>query len=164
MKRLHIIGRKNHGKTTLIVDLVQALTGRGLRVGTIKHTHHGHELDTPGKDSYRHRLAGAHCAGILSTGMSAIFWPTGNESSEERYTRFASLQSGCDLVLVEGDVQTTADKLEVWRAEAGGEPLAASDPTIVGVISDDSPGVRCAVFRREKLDELIAWVIERAGK
>ena len=59
MHRLHIIGGKNHGKTTLIVELVQELTKRNLRVGTIKHTHHRHELDVPGKDSYRHRLAGA---------------------------------------------------------------------------------------------------------
>ncbi|MCA9266810.1 MAG: molybdopterin-guanine dinucleotide biosynthesis protein B, partial [Planctomycetales bacterium] len=69
MKRLHLIGRKNHGKTRLIVDLVEELTSRGLRVGTIKHTHHRHELDTPGKDSYQHRTAGAAVVGILSRSM-----------------------------------------------------------------------------------------------
>ena len=59
MKRVHVIGGKNHGKTTLIMDLIRELTARGLQVGTIKHTHHKHELDIPGKDSYRHRESGA---------------------------------------------------------------------------------------------------------
>ena len=59
MRRIHIIGRKNSGKTTLVVELVQQLSAMGKRVATIKHTHHRHELDVPGKDSYRHREAGA---------------------------------------------------------------------------------------------------------
>ncbi|MEO2032331.1 MAG: molybdopterin-guanine dinucleotide biosynthesis protein B, partial [Planctomycetaceae bacterium] len=58
-KRIHIVGRKNSGKTGLIVELVSFLTDLGYCVGTIKHTHHDHELDTPGKDSYRHCAAGA---------------------------------------------------------------------------------------------------------
>ncbi len=71
MKRLHVIGGKNHGKTTLVVDLIAELTSRGFRVGSIKHTHHEHELDIPGKDSHRHRSAGACKAAILSRSMSA---------------------------------------------------------------------------------------------
>ena len=59
MRRLHVLGRKNHGKTTLVAELVAELTRRGWRIGTIKHTHHHHELDTPGKDSWMHRQAGA---------------------------------------------------------------------------------------------------------
>jgi molybdopterin-guanine dinucleotide biosynthesis protein B len=162
MKRLHIIGRKNHGKTTLIVELVQALTGRGLRIGTIKHTHHAHELDTPGKDSCRHRQAGARCAGILSPGLSAVFWPTSPEGSgEDRYADFALFPFNCDLILVEGDVQTTADKLEVWRADAGGDPMAASDSSILGVVSDDTPELPCPLFRRRPLDELLEWIAGR---
>ncbi len=73
--RLHIIGRKNAGKTTLVVELIERLTGRGLVVGSIKHTHHRHELDVPGKDSYRHREAGAAPVAIVSPGMTAVFRP-----------------------------------------------------------------------------------------
>jgi molybdopterin-guanine dinucleotide biosynthesis protein MobB len=62
VKRLHIIGGKNHGKTMLVVELVQEFARRGIPVGTIKHTHHHHEVDVPGKDSHRHRLAGAAAA------------------------------------------------------------------------------------------------------
>ena len=71
MKRLHIVGRKNSGKTTLIVDLVRHLTALGHRVGTIKQTHHQHELDTPGNDSHRHRQAGAAAVGIVSPALHA---------------------------------------------------------------------------------------------
>ena len=60
--RIHVVGRRNHGKTTLLVELVEELCRRGLRVGTLKHSSHTHELDTPGKDSHRHRLAGLNAA------------------------------------------------------------------------------------------------------
>jgi len=75
LNRLHVIGRKNSGKTTLVVQLVHELRERGYHVATIKHTHHDHELDTPGKDSFRHRQAGSVAVGILSPKMNAVFWP-----------------------------------------------------------------------------------------
>ena len=102
MKRLHIVGGKNHGKTTLIVELVQELSSRGLSVGTIKHTHHHHELDVPGKDSYRHRMAGACAVGILSPAMSAVFLPVDQAASDEedRYAALARIFQECRLVLV----------------------------------------------------------------
>ena len=81
VKRIHIVGRKNHGKTTLVVDLIQAMRKAGCRVGSIKHTHHGHELDTPGKDSHRHRTAGADVVGICSPSLNALFWVPGNDGS-----------------------------------------------------------------------------------
>ena len=91
MKRLHIVGRKNSGKTTLIVDLVQLLTKNGCRVGTIKHTHHHHELDTPGKDSHRHREAGAELVGVVSRSMTAVFRPrpAGTSGNSSRYHEIA---------------------------------------------------------------------------
>lgn len=142
MKRLHIIGGKNHGKTTLIVELVRELTGRGLRIGTIKHTHHHHELDTPGKDSHRHREAGSAVVGICSRSMNAAFWPPdederGAASGEQKYAKLASVFDDCDLVLVEGDSQTRAPKLEVWRSEIGTAPIAKSNPSVLAVVSDD---------------------------
>ena len=143
MKRIHIIGRKNSGKTTLVVELVSALTDRGYRVGTIKHTHHDHELDTPEKDSYRHRKAGTVATGILSRRMNAIFWPTDQETTDqeststEAYQQFDALMSDCDVILVEGDSQADALKLEVWRAATGTEPMAKQNPDIKVVITDD---------------------------
>lgn len=140
MKRIHIIGGKNHGKTTLVEQLVQELTARGLRIGTIKHTHHQHELDAPGKDSHRHREAGAAVVGILSRSMNAVFWPPQSMSDstpDSRYDGFEQNFANCHLVLVEGDKQTQAPKIEVWRKSLGTEPQARTDPSILAVVSHD---------------------------
>jgi len=162
MNRLHIIGHKNQGKTTLVVDLVGELSRRGLRVGTVKHTHHKPELDVPGKDSHRHREAGAAVVGVLSRGLSAVFLPTDAEAvGEDRYAAMASSFSGCDLVLVEGDSQTTAPKIEVWRAGGGHAPIFESDHSILAVVSDDETHCDVETLPRMDISALAEWVIER---
>lgn len=153
MRRIHVIGRKNSGKTTLVVDLVRQLTSEGFRVGTIKHTHHRHELDVPGKDSFRHREAGAGVVGILSPGMHAVFWPQ-TEDSSDRYAKFAVLMRDCDLVLVEGDSTTTAPKIEVWRQEVSEAPLARTDTTIRAVVTDSPVDVQAPVWPRHDVPGL----------
>ncbi|MFN9717660.1 MAG: molybdopterin-guanine dinucleotide biosynthesis protein B [Planctomycetota bacterium] len=148
--RLHIVGRKNSGKTTLICELVRELQCRGLRVATIKHTHHRHELDTPGKDSHKHREAGAAAVGILTPQMTAAFIPMDRqEMGQHRYAAFDMIFSDFDLILVEGDLQTTASRLEVWHSAVSEPPYAATDTEISAVISDECPGaIRCAVWSR----------------
>ncbi len=160
MKRLHIIGRKNSGKTTLIVELVEHLTSRGYRVGTIKHTHHRHELDVPGKDSFKHRQAGAAPVAILTPGMTAVFRPVEEDPREERYGLISPLFVDCDLVLVEGDSQSPGDRLEVWREAVGDQPYAADDRTIAAVISDDRVNVDRPVWKRSPLEALANQVLE----
>jgi len=163
MKRLHIVGGKNHGKTTLIVELVQELSRRGLPIGTIKHTHHRHELDVPGKDSYRHRVAGASAVGILSPSMSAVFLPNDQEPSgkEDCYSLFAPMFQRCRLVLVEGDSQTTASKIEVWRSTIGTPPLASHDKSIMAVVTDDAPPSAAIVLPRADVARLAEWICDR---
>jgi molybdopterin-guanine dinucleotide biosynthesis protein MobB len=157
VKRVHIIGGKNHGKTTLVTDLVQELTARKMRVGTIKHTHHEHELDTPGKDSHRHREAGASMIGILSRQMNALFWspeqfPAATE--QNRYEQFAPMYAQCDLVIVEGDTLTDGVKIEVWRAEHNTRPLAEQDPTIAAVVTDDPLSLNVPIWPRSNVPAL----------
>ncbi|HEX6961884.1 MAG TPA: molybdopterin-guanine dinucleotide biosynthesis protein B [Lacipirellula sp.] len=160
MHRLHIIGGKNHGKTTLIVELVQELTKRNVRVGTIKHTHHRHELDVPGKDSYRHRLAGAEVVGILSPSMNAVFMPRAEAAAtRDPYEAFAPLFADCQCVLVEGDVQASSPKVEVWRAELRTPPLATSDRSIMAVVTDDAPTIAAARLARSDIKGLADWVL-----
>lgn len=162
MRRLHVIGRKNHGKTRLVVDLVAEFVRLGHRVGTIKHTHHRHELDTPGKDSHGHRLAGSAAVGILSQGMSAVFlpaecWPP----EQDRYAALAPLYSGCDVVLVEGDSSTRAPKVEVWRAVHGTAPLAREDRSILAVVTDDPLDIDVPVLIRADVPRLARWILEQ---
>jgi molybdopterin-guanine dinucleotide biosynthesis adapter protein len=135
--RLHIIGRKNSGKTTLITDLIAYFITRGKRVGSIKHTHHRHELDVPGKDSYKHREAGASPVAIVSPGMTAVFRPNPTGIASDGYAWLEPMWEGCDLVLIEGDSQTPLPKVEVWRQAVGDVPIAVQDQTILAVISDD---------------------------
>jgi molybdopterin-guanine dinucleotide biosynthesis protein B len=161
MKQLHIIGGKNHGKTTLVVEMVSEFARRGVPVGTIKHTHHHHELDVPGKDSYRHRVAGAVAVGILSPSMCAIFFPAGESGPKEcdRYSIFEPMSARCRLLVVEGDSQTTAPKIEVWRSELGTPPLASHDKSVLAVVTDDAPAVATKVLPRSDVGGLVNWVL-----
>ena len=159
--RVHIVGRKNHGKTTLIVDLIGEFRVRGLRVGTIKHTSHAHQLDTPGKDSCRHGEAGAAVVGILSREGSAAFWPA--LADGDRYEEFAPLVARCDLVLVEGDLHADAPKIEVYRAEIGGQPLAQNERGIDAVVTDDPLSGVWTTVPRSDVTVVADRVLEYAG-
>lgn len=161
MKRLHIVGRKNHGKTGLVVDLVRELKRRGYRVGTIKHTHHHHELDTPGKDSHQHRVAGAEAVGILSKSMNAVFLPVDEESPTDTdvYSQFEAWFSQFDITLVEGDSQVEATKIEVWREAQNQPPMATNDDLIRAIVSDDSVKTHVTVLPREDVSPLTDWIV-----
>jgi molybdopterin-guanine dinucleotide biosynthesis protein MobB len=162
MTRLHIIGRKNHGKTRLVMELVRELTGRGLRIGTIKHTHHEHELDTPGKDSHDHRVAGAAVVGVLSPGLSAVFVPQDANDADAQthvYEQLMPLFESCDLVLVEGDSEAQAPKIEVWRAGAGPSPLAQDDPSVLAIVTDDPIELPVTLLSRADVATLADWIL-----
>ena len=160
--RIHIVGRKNSGKTTLVCDLVAELIRRGLRVATIKHTHHRHELDTPGKDSHKHRESGAAAVGILTPQMTAAFIPMDREEmGAHRYAAFESIFANFDLILVEGDLQTTAPRIEVWRSVVSERPYAADDVKIVAVVSDESPpDIVCPVWPRANIAGLADKILQ----
>ncbi len=157
--RLHLVGRQDAGKTTLLVELVAELRRRGLRPGTVKHSGHRHDLDTPGKDSHRHRAAGAIPAAILTPELGGIFFPL--EAGADPYQRIAPLYSGCDLVLVEGDAGRDGLKVEVWR-EGCAAPLASAGPGIAALISDDDPACATGIPRwpRRDLPELADRLLE----
>lgn len=163
VRRVHIVGRKNSGKTTLVVEIIERLTARGLRVGSIKHTHHHHELDTPGKDSFRHRQAGAAIVGIMAPGMDAIFRPIPEPMIDEaRYDRMMTHFAVCDLVLVEGHVVGPGKKVEVWRSAVSDEPIARSDSSILAVVTDENCVVSQPVYRRSDIGTLADFLLRLA--
>lgn len=160
MNRVHIIGRKNSGKTTLIVELVDYLKSQGYRVGTIKHTSHHHELDTPGKDSHRHRQAGAEVVGIISPTLHAVFLPVNPDRPEfTPYESLAPMFAECDLVLVEGNSLTTAPRVEIWRETCDTLPQSALDHTIHALITQDSVHVSVPIWPRDNLAEIAKQIL-----
>ncbi|MGQ0652033.1 MAG: molybdopterin-guanine dinucleotide biosynthesis protein B [Betaproteobacteria bacterium] len=145
MKIFGFAGWSGSGKTTLIEKLIPRFAKLGLRVSLIKHAHHTFDVDQPGKDSYRHRHAGA--SEIMVT--SSRRWVLMHElrgahepSFEEQIRHF----SPCDLLLVEGFKHAPIPKLEVWRAETGEPLLHPNDPHIVAVASDERIETRLPVL------------------
>lgn len=161
--RVHIVGRKNAGKTTLVCELVRELCRQGIRVATVKHTHHAHELDTPGKDSHQHREAGAAGVGILSPKMKAAFVPCDRYSaSTDRYAEFDVMFSDCELIIVEGDLNSSQAKVEVWRKIVGEPPYAANDASIAAVITDDDVSVSTECIPRSDIESISRRIFELA--
>jgi molybdopterin-guanine dinucleotide biosynthesis protein B len=145
MKIFGFAGWSGSGKTTLIEKLIPRFAGAGLRVSLIKHAHHTFDVDQPGKDSYRHRHAGA--GEVLVT--SSRRWVLMHElrgaqepSFEEQIRRL----SPCDLLLVEGFKHAPIPKLEVWREEPGEALLHPNDAHIVAVASDTKVETRLPVL------------------
>ena len=135
MKTFGFAGWSGSGKTTLIEKLIPRFTGRGLRVSLIKHAHHTFDVDHPGKDSYRHRHAGA--GEVLVT--SSRRWVLMHElrgAAEPSLDEQLKHLSPCDLLIVEGFKHAPIPKLEVWRALTGESLLHPQDPHIVAVASD----------------------------
>ena len=112
-----VIGWKNAGKTSLMERLVAEISGRGLRVSTVKHVHHDVDLDQPGKDTYRHRTAGAEEVVLASANRMALLRE--HRGGEPDLAVILARMAPVDLVLVEGYKRDTHPKIEVYRREAG---------------------------------------------
>ena len=140
MKSMRIIGLagwSGSGKTTLVTKLIPCLLGRGIRVSTLKHAHHGFDLDTPGKDSFMHRAAGATEV-LISSGKRWAILHELREEPEWDLPHLVAKMSPVDLVLVEGFKRDAFPKLEIHRI-ANGKPLIhPEDPYIVAVASDSA--------------------------
>jgi molybdopterin-guanine dinucleotide biosynthesis protein B len=158
-----IAGWSGSGKTTLLVKLIPALVARGLSVSTVKHAHHSFDLDTPGKDSHAHRMAGATEVLIGSAARYAIMHEL-RGAPEPTLDELIARLSPVDLVLVEGFKRGTHQKLEVWRAVTGKPPLWPDDPAVVAVASDAPvPGCTRPVLALDDVPAIAAFVAERAG-
>ena len=135
MKVFGIAGYSGSGKTTLLEKLIPQFTARGLRVSVIKHAHHGFDIDRPGKDSYRHREAGASEV-LLSCNDRWALMHERRDGSDVTLDDLLARLAPCDLVLVEGFKQEPIPKLEVWRPENGKPPLFPERSDIVAVASN----------------------------
>ncbi len=158
-KVIGVAGFKNAGKTTLVERLVRELTRRGYRISTVKHAHHSFDIDHEGRDSFRHRHAGAVEVAVISGQRWAII----HELREEAEPSFASILaklSPCDLVIVEGYKHGSHDKIEVRNLALDHPKLAGDDPTIVAIAANGAVGdAQVPVFDRDHVEGLADFII-----
>ncbi|KAA2214093.1 molybdopterin-guanine dinucleotide biosynthesis protein B [Teichococcus oryzae] len=138
MRLIGLAGWSGAGKTTLLARLIPCLTGRGLRVSTLKHAHHRFDVDQPGKDSHTHRQAGAHQVLVSSDARWALMTELRGAPEPPLAELLAKLDP-VDLVLVEGFKRDRHPKIEVHRAANGKPWLHPEDPAIRAVASDVIP-------------------------
>ena len=134
-KLFGIVGWSGAGKTTLIEKLLPALRAEGLSVSTIKHAHHGFDIDRPGKDSFRHREAGAAEVMVVAGERWALLHEL-RDAVAPPLAELVARMAPVDLILVEGFKADPHPKIEVYRGEPGTALCTAGDPTALAVASD----------------------------
>ncbi|MBT8349668.1 MAG: molybdopterin-guanine dinucleotide biosynthesis protein B [Deltaproteobacteria bacterium] len=169
MKPFHIIGQPGSGKTTLIVDIIDELNKQNIKVGTMKHSAHVHELDKPGKDSFRHRKAGASPVCMVTQEMVAVYSSKPLEMNPD--VLLEKYFSNIDIVLIEGWISGPHNKIEIWRKALKKPPLFSSISHVKAIVSDDildvesmrqadNRKIRC--FKRNELAQLVESIIKVA--
>lgn len=151
MKVIGFAGYSGSGKTTLVEKLIPALRLRGLRVSVVKHAHHKFDIDHPGKDTFRHREAGAFEVVVASQNRLALMREFEQPAELTVHHLIAELYEGVDWVLVEGFKHSDLLKIEVWRASSG-KPTRYLDDDYVVAIATDSPGQLPVATLRPVLD------------
>lgn len=168
MKVIGFAGYSGSGKTTLVERLIPALRLKGLRVSVVKHAHHRFDIDHVGKDTYRHREAGAFEVVVASDKRLALMREFEQPVQLSVHQLIAELYDGVDWVLVEGFKDSDLLKLEVWRARSN-KPARYMDDDFIVAIATDSPENLPHVTQRPVLDlndgEAIAnWLTANANR
>ena len=162
MKIYGVTGWKNAGKTGLMERLVAEITSRGLSVSTIKHAHHSFDVDHPGKDSHRHRVAGANEVLLASKNRIALMQEL-RDHEEPELAHLLTRLSPVDLVLIEGYKRDRHPKIEAHRAVTGQPLIAPGDDSIRAVASDVPLTLDRPVFGLDDTIALADFVLREVG-
>ncbi|MEM8630435.1 MAG: molybdopterin-guanine dinucleotide biosynthesis protein B [Pseudomonadota bacterium] len=162
MKIYGVTGWKNAGKTGLMERLVSEITGRGFSVSTLKHAHHVFDVDHPGKDSFRHRQAGASEVLVVSRVRWALMAEL-REAEEPPLGELLIKLAPVDLVLIEGYKRETHPKIEAWRAETGNPLIAPGDPLIKAVAADSPVEIDRPVFDLNDTGAIADFILGEVG-
>lgn len=162
MRLYGVTGWKNSGKTGLMERLVANITGRGFSVSTVKHAHHSFDVDQPGRDSHRHRQAGA--SQVLLSSRNRVALMTELRGAEEPPLEVLLAQlAPCDLVLIEGYKRDRHPKIEAHRAATGQPLIAPEDDTIRAVASDSAPALDRPVFHLDDTGAIADFILREVG-
>jgi molybdopterin-guanine dinucleotide biosynthesis protein B len=162
-KVIGVAGFKNAGKTTLVEKLVTELTRRGHRISTVKHAHHSFDIDHEGRDSFRHRKAGASEVAVVSRHRWAIIHES-REGEEPSLEEILAKLAPCDLVIVEGYKRDTHDKIEVRNLDLAHPKLAGDDPTVFAIAANGPiDAAPVPVFDRDDVTALASFIEKHTG-
>ena len=168
MKAVGFAGFSGAGKTHLVERLIPALKLRGLRVSVVKHAHHKFDIDHPGKDTFRHREAGAFEVVVASDKRLALMREFEQPAELSVHQLIAELYDGVDWVLVEGFKQSNLLKVEVWRAAAGKPARYPHDEFIVAVATDTPAALPEATLRPvldlNDPDAVAQWLVDNGAR
>ncbi|WP_417721826.1 molybdopterin-guanine dinucleotide biosynthesis protein B [Salipiger sp.] len=162
MRVYGVTGWKNTGKTTLMERLVAEIAGRGLTVSTVKHAHHDTDIDQPGRDSHRHREAGAQEVLLASPRRWALMHEL-RDAPEPPLSDLLARLSPVDLVLIEGYKRAAHPKVEAHRGATGRPLLAPGNPTIRAIASDGAPDTALPVFDLDDTAAIAAFILREVG-
>ena len=162
MKIYGVTGWKNAGKTGLMERLVSEITARGFAVSTVKHAHHSFDVDHPGRDSYRHRDAGAREVLLSSRNRVALMQEL-RDQDEPSLDDLLKRLSPVDLVLIEGYKRDRHPKIEAHRQEPGNPLIAPNDPTIRAVASDTPLDLDRPVFDLNDTNAIADFILAEVG-
>ncbi|RKT32501.1 molybdopterin guanine dinucleotide biosynthesis accessory protein MobB [Roseovarius halotolerans] len=157
-----VVGWKNAGKTGLMERLVTEIAGRGFSVSTVKHAHHTFDVDHPGKDSHRHRVAGATEVLLASRNRFALMHEL-RDTPEPPLAALLDRLSPVDLVLIEGYKRDAHPKIEAHRAINGNPLIAPDDPTIRAVASDTPLMLDRPVFDLDDTGAIADFILSEVG-
>lgn len=168
MKAVGFAGFSGSGKTTLVERLIPALKLRGLRVSVVKHAHHDFDIDHPGKDTHRHREAGAFEVVVASDRRLALMREFEQPARLSVHNLIAELYEGVDWVLVEGFKDSNLLKVEVWRPEAGKPARYPNDDFVVAIATDapqqlPAPTLR-PVLDLNDADAVAQWLVDNQDR
>jgi molybdopterin-guanine dinucleotide biosynthesis protein B len=168
MKVVGFAGFSGAGKTHLVERLIPALKLRGLRVSVVKHAHHKFDIDHPGKDTWRHREAGAFEVVVASDRRLALMREFEQPATLSVHHLLAELYDGVDWVLVEGFKQSNLLKIEVWRPESGKPALYPDDDFIAAIATDAPDRLPQATLRPvldlNDVDAVAQWLVENGDR
>lgn len=154
-----IVGASDSGKTTFLEKLVPALSSRGYRVGTLKHDVHGFEMDHEGKDTWRHRQAGAHTVGISSPSQLATIRSVPEEMPiQEIAGRYYWDE---DILLAEGFKRTHFPKIEIFRSAVEPRPICTASDNLMAVVTDEEIETDVPRFTFDQVSEVADLIEQR---
>ena len=154
-KIITIVGKSNSGKTTLLEKLIALLTQRGYRIGSVKHAHDGFEMDKEGKDSWRHKKAGARSTLVISENKIALV----KDDKTDYIEKMSAYLSDMDIILAEGFKKQNLPKIEVFRTESMHKnPLCMEDENLIAFVTDSGYKPDVPVFGLEDITGIAAFI------